>query len=286
MIPRWVPSPHGGALAVHDLSAADAHEHDVPLLLVHPVSFHAHTWAPVARRLQHRGRVYAIDLPGHGSSPHVEGRPQDWQALATDVLEVVGALELESPIGVGHSMGGALLAMAEMAAPGTFRAIWAYEPVIARVGDVPEEIRTPPAQAPRPRRADFDSFEDAYAIYRAKPALARLHDEALRAYVDFGFEERESGVRLRCLPEVSEAMAQGWQTAGAFERLGAIACPVHVVHGHHAVYQARWAVELPAMLQFGTIEAHEALEHLGPLEAPAVIAASIDGFVARCLCPS
>ena len=52
------------------------------------------------------GRLVALDLPGHGRSKG-KGR-QSVEGYAELVVEFMAALDLESPIVVGHSMGGAI----------------------------------------------------------------------------------------------------------------------------------------------------------------------------------
>jgi pimeloyl-ACP methyl ester carboxylesterase len=80
---------------------------DGPLLvLVHGITENRHSWDPVALREHYR--VVRVDLRGHGASPG--GEPYDLPTLAQDVHAVL-AREApgQSPIMVGHSMGGAVV---------------------------------------------------------------------------------------------------------------------------------------------------------------------------------
>lgn len=287
MTVTFVPSTFGGSIAVRDLSPTDRASGDEPaLLFVHPVSYHGEIWRPVASRLAHRGRRFAIDQPGHGLSRIVSERPVDWHSIAADVLTVVDALSdmgIERPIGVGQSMGGAMLTIAEVMRPGTFRGLWLYEPVIPPTTEIPAELIPPPGAPARPmRRSVFDSLEAAYSTYRSRQALQRLSDESIWAYVEHGFDVRDDGsVVLRCDPEVEQTLVVGWTQHRVFDDLGAVRCPVHLVRGNLAGYQARWAAALVHAYPDAVLERQEQLTHLGPLEEPATIARSIDGAIER-----
>lgn len=75
-----------------------------PLIIVHGLRDHSHSFDELARGLRDRFHVYAIDLRGHGDS---ETTP--YYAFGHFVLDLhnfIRALRLSRPILVGHSMGG------------------------------------------------------------------------------------------------------------------------------------------------------------------------------------
>jgi pimeloyl-ACP methyl ester carboxylesterase len=76
-----------------------------PILLLHGGGADVSTWDGLAPLLAGDFRTVAYDARGHGQSevPAGGGRA----ALLEDVAAVTGALELERPLIVGHSMGGA-----------------------------------------------------------------------------------------------------------------------------------------------------------------------------------
>ena len=71
----------------------------------------------------HVGSHKRFALPG-GADLH-------WQRMADDVLAVQDALGLRGCLGCGHSLGGCALLLAEAKRPGSFRALYVYEPVVA-----------------------------------------------------------------------------------------------------------------------------------------------------------
>lgn len=77
-------------------------------LLLHGMASSSRTWHAVGPRLAARGyRVIAVDLPGHGHSPH---SPQ--ASVETFVDAFLGTVPPRPALSVGHSMGGLILAAA------------------------------------------------------------------------------------------------------------------------------------------------------------------------------
>ena len=89
------------AFAEHGNAASPA------LVLVHGITESREAWAPVVPALAEHWRVVAVDLRGHGESER--RAPYDPVTLASDVHAVVGALGLEAPLVVGHSLGGVVV---------------------------------------------------------------------------------------------------------------------------------------------------------------------------------
>ncbi len=125
-----VTSTAGIEIAVHDLGGEGR-----PALFAHATGFHGRVWEPLASKLS-GVHGWAPDLRGHGDSPVPRGHEFAWSRFADDVLSTLDALGLGSatgadqPIGIGHSKGGAALLLAEQRRPGTFAALWCYEPVV------------------------------------------------------------------------------------------------------------------------------------------------------------
>lgn len=77
-----------------------------PLLLVPGTSSSWFVWKPVLDRLGREREVVALDLPGFGDSPPLEGVRPDPPALARAVAELLDELGWERPHVAGNSLGG------------------------------------------------------------------------------------------------------------------------------------------------------------------------------------
>jgi pimeloyl-ACP methyl ester carboxylesterase len=287
--PLTVDSTDGVTLAVHDLAVGDPSRPARSLLLAHATGFHGLVWAPLVRHLP-AFHAWAPDLRGHGDSNAPTDRGMDWDGFADDILAVVDALRDQGLVGhelvaAGHSKGGAALLLAEQRRPGTFRALYCYEPVVFPPDFHEPEPGTPHGGTPNPlaegalrRRDTFASRDEALANYAGKLPFSALDPEALRAYVDHGFADRpEGGVQLKCRPEIEAAVYRMGSAHHGFEHLGEVACPVTVAIGAISDFgPAAFASRIAGALPRGRLESHPDLGHFGPLEAPARIAASID----------
>ncbi len=77
------------------------------LLLLHGMASDRRDMRPLLRRFARQRRVVNLELRGHGDSDVPEG-PYSIEALVTDVLAAIAQLELDQPVLVGHSWGGAV----------------------------------------------------------------------------------------------------------------------------------------------------------------------------------
>lgn len=77
-----------------------------PLILLHHVSSHAHTWDHFASRMSLDYRVLALDMRGHGDSQWAGVGNYTTEHYASDVAALVEHLNLERVIVLGGSLGG------------------------------------------------------------------------------------------------------------------------------------------------------------------------------------
>jgi pimeloyl-ACP methyl ester carboxylesterase len=275
-----VPSTRGVTVALHDLGGDGP-----PVLMCHPTGFHGMTWAPLAAELAPVARCWAPDLRGHGDATPPADGDYDWRGMGDDVLAVVdeigrltGAAGLR---GVGHSMGGAALVLAELERPGTFSSLWLYEPILipSLEGTPRTDARggpNPMAERARKRRRSFPDRDAAYENYAAKPPMSTMTPAALRAYVDHGFRDTPGGeVELKCTPEVEADVFGSSGSPRAFDRLDEVACPVAIVVGGDGGMPAQLAPLVARALPHGRLEPHPELTHFGPMEDPPAMAASV-----------
>jgi pimeloyl-ACP methyl ester carboxylesterase len=266
-----VPSTDGVRLALHDLGGDGP-----PVLLCHPTGFLGATWGPVAAELGGRAHSWALDFRGHGESSGPVSGDYRWTGMADDVLAVVDELGLTGVRAAGHSMGGAALLMAEQRRPGTFAALWLFEPIVFPPGR--ERLGpNPMADIARRRRPRFPDRAAAYANFSSKPPMNTLTPAALQAYVDHGLRDTGHGdeVALACTPEVEARVFDGGLRHSTFAVLPQVACPVTVAASGDADGPAQTAPAVVDALPRGTLERHDTLTHFGPMEDPPTIATAI-----------
>jgi pimeloyl-ACP methyl ester carboxylesterase len=255
------------------------------VVFAHATGLHGLVWAPVAAHLADRFSCISLDHRGHGDSGAPTGLDLDWRCLARDVLAVVDGLDLASgsmPLyTVGHSSGGTAVLLAEQARPGTFAALYCFEPIlVAAEPPLGRDTGNWLAAGARRRREVFGSREEARAQYGSKPPFASWATASLDAYVGHGFEDLVDGtVRLKCRRE-TEALVYEMATAhDGFSRLAEVGCPVLLAGGSESdafgsVIRAAVASRLPD----ARTELLPGIGHFGPLEDPAAVARSIRRF--------
>lgn len=276
---RQVTSADGTHLVLHELGGSGR-----PVLLCHATGFHGAVWEPLAASLDRGYECWALDFRAHGRSVVREGTDLRWDRFAEDVLAVVDDLG-SAPgelVGVGHSMGGAALLLAEAMRPGSFAGLWVYEPITPPPGGLgPADQPNPLAEGALRRRTSFASRAVAVANFASKPPLSVLRADALHAYVRHGFVDGEDGaVHLACRAADESQIYRGGAAHEAFLRLPEVACPVVVACGAPEPGPALFAPAVADALPAGRLEDLAPLGHFGPLEAPAPCAASVRRFVA------
>lgn len=251
---------------------------DVHLLFAHATGFCKEVWSPVVEELRARDiplPAVAWDFPGHGDS---EGRPPpyDWWELAGDTLAIVDDAAGEgTPVGVGHSMGGAALVMAELSRPGTFAGLVLVEPIIMPPPFVRAEDGYLSQLALR-RRASFADPEQAHDNFASKMPFAAWDRRALDAYVAGGLAPRRGRWWLKCAPKQEAEVYRNATAHGAYARLGEIAPPVRVVAGEHSDSHPReYVKELTSCFPQGEAAILPGTSHFAPMERPDLVAAEI-----------
>ena len=253
-------------------------------MLVHATGFCAEVFVPLARSLGHRFHCWGLDLRAQGRSDRPTDGDFAWSGFCTDVLCVIDHLGLSRPIGFGHSCGGAAILLAEEARPGTFAALYCFEPVVFDHPTVGLEVGNPMSDAALRRRETFPSAVDAFVNFSSKPPFADLDPEVLECYVESGFEiippdEGGNGqsIRLRCRRDDEAAIYARGADHGAFGHLSEVRCHVTLCCGEDTdAFGLPYLRADAEQLQSSTVEVVPGVGHFGPMQQPAVIAASVE----------
>ena len=248
--------------------------------MAHATGFCKEVWIPLVEVLKdgYQGSMTAWDSRGHGESDPGE-LPFDWWDFASDVLSVADEFSDGDRVGIGHSMGGAALAMAEILRPGTFTALVLVEPIVFP----PPFARfdNPMVSGALRRRDAFPSPSAALSNFASKAAFSRGDSEVMDSYVHGGLVEEAGEWRLRCRPEHAADVYRGGSAHGAYDRLGEVEIPVLLMAGEHSTTHNEGFVEdLRSRFGNATSMVIPGTGHFLPMEQPALVAQIAADFIA------
>jgi pimeloyl-ACP methyl ester carboxylesterase/SAM-dependent methyltransferase len=118
-----------------------------PMVLLHGLGDEASDWQPVLDGLAATHRVYALDLRGHGRSPH-PGR-YSFEAMRDDVLAFLDTAGIARCVMIGHSMGGMVALLLAETAPQRLSHLIVEDAPVPRPGTF-ERPPLPPPDEPTP----------------------------------------------------------------------------------------------------------------------------------------
>ena len=255
------------------------------VLFVHATGFCGQVWQPVIEEAAAAGANFdaiVIDQRGHGGSssfPH----PLRWWDLADDVLT---ALQGRSQVlGVGHSSGGAAIAMAEMLAPGTFCRMILIEPIIPRPPFERQDYH-PLAVGALKRRRSFASRREAAASYQGRGPFRNWDERAFNGYIAGALEpDPEAGgeaVRLACSPENEAEYYRSAYEHRAWKRLDDLAAPVEIIVGENSdTHPPDYVALLAAGIPNAEVTWIADTDHFVPMQQPGRIAELVVAAIAE-----
>lgn len=256
--------------------AVEGTAHAVPdVLYVHANGFCKELWRPIAGSVaaRHPHTTWlSMDLRGHGES----GRgspPYQWHPLALDILAVVGS-GTSGSVGVGHSMGAASLARAEILAPGTFRTLVLVEPILFPPPHGRANI--PIADIAQHRRRAFPDRDAARLRFGSSGAFSTWVPEILDLYVDHGWGPGEEGWTIRCEPTVEADYYREGNNVDTWDHLAAIDTDVILMAGETSeTHRGSYLADLVDQFPRADLVVVEGAGHLVPMEEPMTVAAVV-----------
>ncbi len=75
-----------------------------PIIILHGLFGASDNWMSIGKLLAENHKVYLLDLRNHGNS--IKSTAFDYDTMAKDVITFIEKHQIESPIILGHSMGG------------------------------------------------------------------------------------------------------------------------------------------------------------------------------------
>ncbi|MEU6862372.1 alpha/beta hydrolase [Streptomyces sp. NPDC046876] len=197
-----------------------------PVVLLHGLAGHAGEWDALARHLQARHRVVAVDQRGHGAS---ERLPADLSraAYVADVVAVLDQLGLQAPVLVGQSLGGHTAMLTAAAHPGLVHAL-----VLVEAGP----------GGPNPRvQQEVGGWLDSWPVpFPSREAAAGfLGAGAVGEGWAAGLEERDGGWWPRFDRDVMVGSLAEIARASFWDEWTKTTCPTLVVLGRSGIVPPR-----------------------------------------------
>ncbi|MEZ5571311.1 MAG: alpha/beta hydrolase [Halioglobus sp.] len=259
-----------------------------PILLLHATGFHRRCWNEVVKALPDR-HIYAVDLRFHGAS---DNRGEvNWSLMASDIIALVAALDLKNIVGVGHSIGGYLIARAAVQIPERFKHLVLIDPVIMSpqryadfhaVSGVLDATQHPVSR----RKNQWHNAQEMYDRFKDRPPFNTWQPGVLRDYCDYALAPvDDNGLhRLACDPiqEASIYLSQQGNDILLLE-LSRIVTPVTLLRaqpGDESVHDLTTSPTWPG-LAAALPHCHEVylphLNHFIPMQDPGLVAKIIQG---------
>jgi len=254
-----VAAADGAMLPVYALGGP----RDAPALLVgHANGLAAGSYAPWLAALAADLAVFAYDARGHGGASWPDGPPEEvfhvdrfadeLQRVAAAVAARRGGRRLYL---AGHSLGAAsALRLAARGGSLPWAAAMLFEPPVfpdASSPHIAEAMakQTPLIERSARRRADWASPEALAALLGARGMFQHFRPDLLAAHCRATLRPLpQGGYTLACPPVVESMIFRSHRIADTWQRLPAIAQPLHFVGGDPALPERGWvSAVLPEM---------------------------------------
>ncbi|WP_436535255.1 alpha/beta fold hydrolase [Actinoplanes sp. HUAS TT8] len=156
------------------------------VIAAHGITANALSWSPVARALDGRVHLVAVDLRGRAFSADLPG-PFGMAAHADDLVAVASHFGAEKVPLVGHSMGAFVVAATAFHHPDRVGPVLMIDGGVS-LGvplDVDVDVALEAVIGPAMRRLSmtFASADEYVAYFRQNPALGRYWSADLEAYI-------------------------------------------------------------------------------------------------------
>ena len=244
----------------------------VPIVLIHGFGVDGLTMLQLARRLARKHHVVVPDLPGFGLHPDHDPKTINFEFFLAAIDDLMATLNLDSPVLVGSSMGGAIAGGYAASRPLAVAGLV----VIGPAGIEPPIDTEVFAAAKRDEhllRVDsLASFERIYALnFTRPPWMPGFMKRVVAAEAAIRAEDHE--IILRNLEDLM---------LGTADRFASIACPTEIIWGAddqiiHPSAAACWQDAIP----LATTTIIKDAGHSTMVEKPDVVANIIEQLMRR-----
>ena len=208
-----------------------------PVIALHGWLDNAASWIPLAPHL-HDIDLVALDLPGHGTSPHLPvGAEYALAGTVHTVLDAADALGWERFAVLGHSMGAAIGSILAAASPERITRFLAIE-ALGALADREDRTADRLREAVAARRAlagkSLRTFPDRDTAVRARMQANALSEPVARLLVERGTRAVPGGYEWSSDPRLTVSTAVRMTEGQVRDLVAHIRCPVRVLYADPA----------------------------------------------------
>jgi pimeloyl-ACP methyl ester carboxylesterase len=148
-----------------------------PIVFVHGYTGNSRNWALTIPALRENFRMISVDLRGHGLSARPESEDEyALEVMASDVYELLRALEVAECVLVGHSMGGMVSQLLVLEHPEVARALV----LVDTAAEVPKGLLYDERRKQRAGLVDIAREKGMEAVFEEQLRITPIHP-ALKA---------------------------------------------------------------------------------------------------------
>jgi pimeloyl-ACP methyl ester carboxylesterase len=254
----------------------------VRVLALHGWLDNAASFVPLSAHL-HGIDLVALDLPGHGASPHLPpGSEYSLAGTVHAVLDAADALGWDGFAVLGHSMGAAIGSVLAAAAPQRVTRFVAIE-ALGALADAEDHTADRLREAVAARRAlagkRLRVFPDIETAVRARMQANALSEPVARLLVERGLVAVDGGYSWSTDPRLTISTAVRMTEGQVRNLLARIECPVRAIFADppQTYLPEPLRRERAALLQRGERVVIDGGHHLH-MEDPKVVAEAIGEF--------
>ena len=243
-----------------------------PLILVHGLDRHAHTFDHIAPHFRSRFRVIAVDMRGHGESAWDPGARYTVEDYVRDMEGLVDQLQLTDIVIWGNSTGGRVAQVYAGLHPERVSHVISED-----VGpERPRQIADNYQRRVTEEQAGWASeAEVAAQVRKANPGMP---DANVAAYVRYGTTRRADG---RLVWRRDPNIAKGFVVTDLWAAVSKITAPaLYIIGGRSTIVPVETQEKLRATLPRVRIVTIPDTGHYPSEDKPAEVLALIDSFLA------
>ena len=266
-----------------------------PIHFLHANGYPPEVYKNLFELLQKQYHLFGMKLRPLWDDANIED-VKNWKIFSDDLLRFISDHELDSAIGVGHSIGATVTLRAVLQNPKKFSALVLLDPVLF----VPSFIFMwkiiyglglgkrlhPKVASALKRRKTFDNLETLFQGYRTREVFKYMIDESLKNYIE-GITKPKAGggYELVFSPEwESHIYLTGLQDFDIWNNLHKLEVPTLIIRGAESDTFLEKAEKLIGKknpkIQF---EVLEKATHIFPLEYPKEVFEIMNKFLKETL---